>query len=304
MPRKKILIVLAACVLVGIGVVAFWPGDKEPEYNGKKLSEWMWVRQHAPSDARLWEAEDAVRHIGTNGLPSFIKWMKYEPPAWKKPLLQSKLLDELPDPILRLVFEREFEGLCTLDGFRILAPMTNEVTAELTHVVDTWPSNTWQRGLGALDFLGYLPGLVAIATNRTRAPEVRFEAMRSIGFVIQRARYRGAPIPEDEGALVTRVLVPCLEEPDVTYGAAEALGNALLAPEIVVPALTNAMHFEEVRMRVFVASALGKFRQQASCAIPVLTASLNHTDERVRAAVTNELQKIAPEVLTNRTKDF
>ena len=29
------------CVLVGIGVVAFWPGEREPEYNGKKLSEWL-----------------------------------------------------------------------------------------------------------------------------------------------------------------------------------------------------------------------------------------------------------------------
>jgi len=50
---KRIFITLAACVLVGIGVVAFLPGEKEPEYNGKKLSEWIWAYEISSFSSRI-----------------------------------------------------------------------------------------------------------------------------------------------------------------------------------------------------------------------------------------------------------
>jgi len=90
----------------------------------------------------------------------------------------------------------------------------------------------------------------------------------------------------------------------VAWGAARALGRARLAPEIVVPAVTNAMRFDDMRTRVFVAGALGHFRQEARGAIPVLITALSDPDYRVHMAVTNALSRIAPEVLTNGLKEF
>ena len=37
------MVVALAVLLVAIGIVAFWPEPKEPEYNGKSLSEWLWI---------------------------------------------------------------------------------------------------------------------------------------------------------------------------------------------------------------------------------------------------------------------
>jgi len=44
-----VLVVLGACVAV-VAVVAFWPEQKEPEYQGKKLSEWLAVYTGLPQE--------------------------------------------------------------------------------------------------------------------------------------------------------------------------------------------------------------------------------------------------------------
>jgi hypothetical protein len=87
-----------------------WPREREPVYNGKKLSEWL-ARYHetpmiisstnssntpvyglSPNHVDMQtvpgpskeEAADAIRHIGTNALPCLVRWVGYERPAGKK----------------------------------------------------------------------------------------------------------------------------------------------------------------------------------------------------------------------------
>lgn len=104
--RRRVAVVLAACVLVGLGVVPFWPGEREPEYNGKKLSEWLWIigtnsttdRQIINDTTNLAsityelshviEAVRAVRAIGTNALPFLIRWT-LDAPKWRRNLTQA-----------------------------------------------------------------------------------------------------------------------------------------------------------------------------------------------------------------------
>src|SRR3954469_4010547 len=96
--RRIVLVLLAAGV---IGLCAFlWP-EPEPRYQGRKLSQWLLLRDSAPPftrpnglNARLAsfksfpavsygssaETEDAIRHIGTNALPYLVKWIQYETP--------------------------------------------------------------------------------------------------------------------------------------------------------------------------------------------------------------------------------
>jgi hypothetical protein len=50
--------------------------------------------------------------------------------------------------------------------------------------------------------------------------------------------------------------------------------------------------------------ALRQFHQQARSAVPVQIANLDDPDDRTHSAVTNALMAIAPEVLTNRVKEF
>jgi hypothetical protein len=55
--RWRIIVMLGALV-AGVAIVAFWPGEKEPEYKGKKLSEWVAVYNDQP--AELSEAMQAM----------------------------------------------------------------------------------------------------------------------------------------------------------------------------------------------------------------------------------------------------
>jgi len=93
---------LAAAVLVVImGVAAFWPRERGPKYQGKKLSDWIRYdgKPHgseciviwqgpAPDGHKFWtyaspRGEDAVRHLGTNAIPSLVKWVAYKKAGWK-----------------------------------------------------------------------------------------------------------------------------------------------------------------------------------------------------------------------------
>jgi hypothetical protein len=77
--RRLLLILLGVGVLVGVLVVALRPAP-EPEYEGKKLSEWVVEFSTNASPAGKSRAEQAVRHIGTNALPYLLTWIRYEAP--------------------------------------------------------------------------------------------------------------------------------------------------------------------------------------------------------------------------------
>src|SRR5580765_6326029 len=55
--KKRALIIAAVMSLVAIAlVVACWPGEREPEYQGKKLSEWLEDWLPAPAGASFGSA--------------------------------------------------------------------------------------------------------------------------------------------------------------------------------------------------------------------------------------------------------
>ena len=69
---KRVVIALAAGIVVAVVAVAFWPGEKEPEYQGKKLSEWLATQGNDDQGQAKTEAAEglvAIRNIGTNAVP-------------------------------------------------------------------------------------------------------------------------------------------------------------------------------------------------------------------------------------------
>jgi hypothetical protein len=102
--RKRFILILLACGVVVIGLVAFRSTDPGPSYQGKTLKDWMniycWPDNPTAVDlfprkvffegreARQNEAADAVRHIGTNAIPTFLAWQdKDSSIGWKLKLL-------------------------------------------------------------------------------------------------------------------------------------------------------------------------------------------------------------------------
>jgi hypothetical protein len=87
--RRRFLIIL----LVSLPIFAlsiFWVPDLEPQYNGLSLGSWVLLCKDRMNPA----PQDAIRHIGTNALPFLVRWVAYEPPAWKTRL--SKATKKLP----------------------------------------------------------------------------------------------------------------------------------------------------------------------------------------------------------------
>jgi len=69
----------------------YWLPDLEPQHDGLTLGAWVLLCKDRINPA----PRDAIRHIGTNALPFLVRWVAYEPPAWKTRL--SKVAKKLPN---------------------------------------------------------------------------------------------------------------------------------------------------------------------------------------------------------------
>ena len=147
---------------MAIGVVAFWPGGGEPQYNGKKLSEWLRIATTNLSteerqiindlqnlagitnmSPRGLEAVRAVRAIGTNALPYLVRWT-LRPPAWRVNLshiyygrfpafLRSRA-------IVRWLYGPPDNFGLAFAGFQIMGPDEALAVPELVKIIRESPS--------------------------------------------------------------------------------------------------------------------------------------------------------------------
>src|SRR5437764_14424345 len=87
MRKRGVYLMLVVLAVVGVLVAVFSRREREPEYGGKRLSQW--VEGYATSiimDGKrkpTEEAANAIRQAGTNAIPFLLEWIRYEPPAWK-----------------------------------------------------------------------------------------------------------------------------------------------------------------------------------------------------------------------------
>jgi len=85
--KRRIYLALVGLGIVIGGVVLLSRPEREPEYGGKKLSEWVdrdGDRKIIRIGSNLPPEEDPIYRIGTNGIPFLLKWLQYEQPAWKR----------------------------------------------------------------------------------------------------------------------------------------------------------------------------------------------------------------------------
>ncbi len=96
--RKYLVLVVVGSVVLGVVSVFLFGREREPEYGGRRLTEWVekfWSPPYTNYSAQTAEAKDAIHQIGTNALPYLLKWVGYERPAWKAKLYR------MANPILR-----------------------------------------------------------------------------------------------------------------------------------------------------------------------------------------------------------
>jgi HEAT repeats/PBS lyase HEAT-like repeat len=286
------------CVLVGIGMVAFWPGEREPEYNGKRLSEWIWAYEHSRFSAvDNGQSLRAIREIGTNAVPWLLKWMRYETPKWriKFDRATDKVLPRLHFPGS---YTHEFWELCeNTAGFKALGVEARDAIPALTEMVNQRQSMAVsRRAIRALAYIGAdgLPPLMTALTDPDK--EKRMYAAAYTGFMQPRNTNLTPIVP---------LLAKCATDDFlIAHNAVETLGKLRLEPMVAVPVLTNALGNRHYFMRLRAAEASGQFGEEGYVAVPALAVSLNDPESVVREAVTNALRSVAPQLFTNEVKDF
>jgi len=216
--RAKYLVIAAALVGAALSM-ALVRREREPRYNGYSLSEWL----HA---ARSWyhnppappaEATEAIRQIGTNALPTLLKWASYDPTR-----LQSKF---------RPVLSGSDHPVDAEDGFRILGPIAHPAIPGLTRLAIT--SSSEERVMRCARCL---------ASIGPRAVPALAEVISSYH---GKARYYPIAVLAHFGTNAepaVPVLIECLkdQDPSVRSAAISALGKLARSPSMTVPALTNS----------------------------------------------------------------
>jgi hypothetical protein len=152
--------VLAGLIVAVVLMVVLWPGEKEPEYQGRKLSEWLAIYQAnnvlLPSGQngdtemkarQMGEATRAIRQIGTNGFSWMVKWGGYKLPHWRWrafSIYAGRAGPAGPSSRMRRVIlgKREEKKVLALMGFQIFGEEARPAIPELLRKVDrTYPPN-------------------------------------------------------------------------------------------------------------------------------------------------------------------
>ena len=213
MHRRRVYLILGVVgvVLAGVLLVVF-SREREPEYGGKRLSEWV---MKLPDDA----AEKAIRQIGTNALPYLLKWIGYAVPAWKGRLYEAvnPNLNSLNSE-WGLYDKRDLRATQASSAFAFLGLQAQVVIPELTLMLnDSKKIANATAAASALVLLGPdgLPPVMAVLTNRQKPPVLRYFVAIEIGLW-------GTNTEQ-----VVRVLKDLLIDSDslVREGATNALGN-------------------------------------------------------------------------------
>jgi hypothetical protein len=261
--RKRVYIALAVLLVALAGVITWQVlREREPVYQGKRLSAWLkqYGTNHwaAGSGGELdKQAETAIRQIGTNAIPLYLSII-----TTRESPLKLKLLALVPKRWLVRFHLRGVYELRFLGSYGLIA-------------------------LGA-EAKPAVPVLIALLNDKD--PEVRYTAvftLRSLG-----------PVARD----ALPALIKCLQDPDFTVrsDAIFGLGELHQDPDRVIPILVEFLDKpqnpqQSVTLRHNALWSLRQFGPQAKSAVPSLLRLLNDEHEILRWEATNGLRVIDPE---------
>lgn len=313
MRRRRVIFVLAVCVLVAIAVVALRPDQREPEYNGKTLSQWLLYKPDASSASNALALQiDSIRQIGEPAVPWLLKWARYKCPAWRQTLIRFVPIPSLRSSIGRIIGEERRFQRCQAVwfAFRVLGPKAADAIPELTRMINN-PKGSEFYGkpllaLATMGDRGFPPVLAVLETPRHIN---RATAARLIGETVEWGTNRLRAVP---------ALVSCLHDKEFMLVAAAESSLANIAKDKTVPltdladklsapgtqqiddtvdSLTKFVVSQKTpeRLRIAAAMALGSLGARAQDAVPALVQTLNDDNRLVQSAATNALRKITPE---------
>jgi hypothetical protein len=333
--RKRVYIVLAAMLLTVVGLAA-WQRlrTREPVYQGKRLSEWLReaIDNQSGDGLQFPETEpaamDAVRAIGTNGLPALIRMMEAKDSPLKRTLVELAYFARTPS-LIRLCPPMAYD-LQRMGAFGLSALGTNASPA-VPPLKNLLVKRRSFPALNALLFIGR-DGVVALSqalTNQvtfpaSKPPDLRRSIIWAFPYYVATMRGDNIPVPQESIFLgrkygvpkrpnpVTNVdnlarlkleveimlpsLLQCLNDPDamVRLSAARALIIIRCGQDKAIPVLVEGLADRNPFIRLEGALYLGSVGSAATSAVPALVKALRTGDLSVRFEVENALIHIDP----------
>ena len=262
--KTAIVIGVAAILAAGTATVVVKEINNRPGYyNGKSLKEWLKNLDDQNLGPANDEAANAVRHIGTNGLPVIISLLQINNPLHHNAVLACQELGVGAKPAIPALMKLLNDGYA--NGYVGVA----------------------------MDRIGQdgITSLIEALTNENSS--VRYEVIHALGGVLI---YSGNTNIQMSDAIST--LIDSLEDksPYVRSIAANSLGVIKDEPSTVVPALIKSLDDNYIWTRWNTCLALGQFGTQATSAVPTLLTMLK-SDARGTAAIA--LVQIEPD---NKTR--
>ncbi len=273
----------------------------EPHNRGHPLSYWVQQYESAAGAGQYLpvrlspEAVAAVRGIGTNALPTMIRWMTRPESGVEAKIVTWAHDGRIPLWARRFLvpaYAKSYRPGSAIMAFRALGPAAKDAVPVLARMLNSPNNAPWA-----------VMALCAVGSQGVKALE---EAFPQIGDGIQRAniinQFEVVVTPELEGSFAP-FLARVLGEDShaaVRMSAARVLGMLTNSPMVAVPALTKALQDRDGGVRFTASASLGRFGPAATSAIDSLQAALNDSNPQVRLDAARALRSIQG---TGGTKD-
>jgi hypothetical protein len=259
--RKRVYIALVI-VLVALVSVMVWQGlrEREPVYQGKSLRVWLREYPLGENTGTSKMAEDAVRHIGTNAIPTLLEMLVAK---------DSKLKD---------LWDRHIPKLQFLPSW-VRYPHWHNYDARTVNI----EAHLGFKILGA-DAKQAVPALMKLY-ERNISPSSQRAAGRSLTAIGPAARI----------AIPVFVQGAASSNESVRRNAVEALFEIHAEPRLVVPAFVKCLSDTNFSVRMLAVMGLAGFGTNAQAAVPALVSMLRAPEELLRINATNALKCIDPE---------
>jgi HEAT repeat protein len=274
-PRRKVIALLAAAiVLIGIIIVVafFISSSSEPEYQGVTLSKWLErYNDNVDADPQRSEAAEAVRHIGSNAVPTLVRWAGVPDSPFKEKLQEWASKQSLIN--INFTSADDYHERATL-GFQLLGAQAKSAIPDLQRLLCN--TNSTDTAAEILCALGpdAVPALLSGLTNADS--DIRVAAAEAISDWNRNAELPASPTHGRQIILSVPILLNLLQdsEPLVNEVGIRGLGEAgsrkAIQPQVAVPLLIQQLKGPYENCRDAAAEALINFGPDAKDAIPVL----------------------------------
>jgi HEAT repeat protein len=272
---------------------------REPVYQGKRLSSWLEAyRLHGVAGVETWqvrveqqEADEAVRHIGTNALPTLLRMLRAKDSAWKVMLME---LAEREHFIHINYTPADELNSRACSAFGVLRGKAQNAVPALIRI--------YEQNISPASQFYVSRALIAIGPDamRTAIPSFLRGAANSNVLVRKFALTALAQV-HDEPSLVVPALAKALSDTSVAIRVSAGWGLGVFGRQVrqavplAVPVLIKALRDPDASVRGAAASSLRDFGAEAKGAVPALLELLKDKDGYARGTAAEALGQIASE---------